>query len=666
MNKFRIIFIASIILLSNTLYAQLTPQEAIGQMIRGINIGNTMENNMQGPVQEYYFDDYKSAGFECIRIPVNWGNHTSNSAPYTINSTWMNTVEKVVDWGLERGLFLIINGHHEDWLKSDYSETNKARFDSIWSQVATRFKDKSDRLLFEIINEPFGMTKAQVDDVNFRIIPIIRKTNPTRIIIYSGREYCGVDFLIEAAIPNDDYLMGYFHSYDPWDFAGEGNGTFLPKDLSDTKSRFARVDQWTKTNNIPVMVSEFGARTICEYNSRMLYYAVNVEEAIRNNVAFQAWDDGGWWRIYERESHNWDNDVKDILTKNYPDSPTALKIQADGDSLITLTWQNRTTENDKIIIQRRINNGAFIDYAELPKDAVQFIDTDLTNGNKNYYRVISSFNSSTDFYSYPIMAVIYVVPTERTPFHGTPSIIPGTIEAEDYDIGGEGLTYHDTDPTNIPGDYRPLEAVDVQKRNGDGGYHIGYIENGEWVEYTVNVEKTAVYDIKIETASEEFGGVFYFQIGDNHSTSLLVPSTGSWETTATLNAKMSLTKGEHFLRISFNTTKPFNVDRFTFQEDPASSVNEDEIVPSEFQLNQNFPNPFNPNTVISFSIPSESKVKLKIYNVLGIEVAELLNENISPGSYNVDFNAKNLSSGIYYYELVADSFSETKKMTLIK
>ena len=153
-------------------YAQLTPKEAVSQMGRGINIGNTLEPPTEGawnngPLQEYYFDDYRDGGFSTVRIPVRWDQHTSTAAPFGISDSWMKRVEQVVDWGLERDLFVIINGHHEDWLKQDYGNPNlRARYDSIWVQIADRFKDKSDKLLFEIINEPYGMTDEEVDDLN--------------------------------------------------------------------------------------------------------------------------------------------------------------------------------------------------------------------------------------------------------------------------------------------------------------------------------------------------------------------------------------------------------------------------------------------------------------------------------------------------------------------
>ncbi|MGQ9644435.1 MAG: T9SS type A sorting domain-containing protein, partial [Ignavibacterium sp.] len=91
-----------------------------------------------------------------------------------------------------------------------------------------------------------------------------------------------------------------------------------------------------------------------------------------------------------------------------------------------------------------------------------------------------------------------------------------------------------------------------------------------------------------------------------------------------------------------------------------------EQLPQDFVLQQNYPNPFNPNTTISFSIPEEEFVTLKVFNSLGEEVAELINENKPAGTYEVEFTAASLPSGVYFYKLKAGSFVETKKMILIK
>jgi len=90
------------------------------------------------------------------------------------------------------------------------------------------------------------------------------------------------------------------------------------------------------------------------------------------------------------------------------------------------------------------------------------------------------------------------------------------------------------------------------------------------------------------------------------------------------------------------------------------------ILPSEFSIQQNYPNPFNPTTNIEFSIPENGLVSLKVFNVLGQEVAELLDKELATGSYNVSFDASELTSGIYYYTLTSGNFVQTKKMILLK
>jgi hypothetical protein len=89
-------------------------------------------------------------------------------------------------------------------------------------------------------------------------------------------------------------------------------------------------------------------------------------------------------------------------------------------------------------------------------------------------------------------------------------------------------------------------------------------------------------------------------------------------------------------------------------------------LPKCYYLSQNYPNPFNPVTKISYEIPKSGLVTLKVYDILGKEIATLVNEVKNPGSFVVDFNGSSLSSGIYFYRLESNGFVSTKKMMLIK
>ena len=90
------------------------------------------------------------------------------------------------------------------------------------------------------------------------------------------------------------------------------------------------------------------------------------------------------------------------------------------------------------------------------------------------------------------------------------------------------------------------------------------------------------------------------------------------------------------------------------------------IIPQKYSLEQNYPNPFNPETVIRFSIPEQNFTRLVVYDILGKEIAVLVNEVLSAGNYNINFEAAELPSGIYFYRLNTDKFSESRKMILLK
>ncbi len=88
--------------------------------------------------------------------------------------------------------------------------------------------------------------------------------------------------------------------------------------------------------------------------------------------------------------------------------------------------------------------------------------------------------------------------------------------------------------------------------------------------------------------------------------------------------------------------------------------------PNNFYLNQNYPNPFNPTTRIEFSLPERQKISLRVYNILGILVSELVNEIKEPGIYSVTFDASKLPSGTYFYTILAGKYLAVNKMSFIK
>jgi len=110
---------------------------------------------------------------------------------------------------------------------------------------------------------------------------------------------------------------------------------------------------------------------------------------------------------------------------------------------------------------------------------------------------------------------------------------------------------------------------------------------------------------------------------------------------------------------------PVHQRTVTVTTSTTSSINTEEV-PVSFKLEQNYPNPFNPVTKIGYSLPKISDVKITVYNVLGKEIVSFYNEQQAPGNHFVLFNANSLTTGVYYYKIQAGSFTEVKKMTLLK
>jgi MYXO-CTERM domain-containing protein len=140
----------------------------------------------------------------------------------------------------------------------------------------------------------------------------------------------------------------------------------------------------------------------------------------------------------------------------------------------------------------------------------------------------------------------------QTPHGGTPWPIPGTIQGEDYDDGGEGVAYHDYESQNRGGAYRTSEGVDVASLTG-GGHAVTYVREGEWLEYTVNVATSGTYAVTYRVSNETTGGRFHVEVdGVDGTGPIVVPNTGSWDVYGTVTHPLSLTSGAHVLRVVFD------------------------------------------------------------------------------------------------------------------
>ena len=403
-----------------------------------------------------------------------------------------------------------------------------------------------------------------------RTLSIIRKTNPTRLVIFQGHNWGGADELITAAIPDDDYLIGSFHSYDPYLFGLEGQGTWgSAADYNELDRKFKAVADWSEENNVPVFLGEFGAINKGDYNSRMRHYRAYLELSYQYGFAPLAWDDGGNFRIMEREQKDW-NEVKDILIYTNAKSPKPFAVVYQ-DSIIQISWSAYTSDHDSIIVQQKLGTQRHFSTVATFSPEVRTFNLEKPAVNRYYdFRIIAHYTDTTDLYSQPVRLFFpeWTRPV-RTPFNDTLHVIPGIIEAEDFDEGGEGFTYHDSDEINLAGKYRTDVGVDIYDRLGEG-FHVGNTMPGEWLEYSVNITTEGWYNVSAHIATYNGGGKFQIDVDTVSSAPVTVKASNSPLNTLPNSVKMYLYPGRQIMRFTILEGPSFNIDKIEFEQVDAS------------------------------------------------------------------------------------------------
>ncbi|MFZ4621537.1 MAG: glycosyl hydrolase [Bacteroidota bacterium] len=271
-------------------------------------------------------------------------------------------------------------------------------------------------------------------------------------------------------------------------------------------------------------------------------------------------------------------------------------------------------------------------------------------------------------------SVVITVLGNGTPYSGTAVMVPALIQAENYDKGGEGIAYHDNDTKNVGLAYRPNEGVDLEGAN-DGGFDVYWMTAGEWLEYTIQVPKDGLYDIIPNVATVPgFGNFRVFINNVDVSGKRAVTNTGGWQSWKPILIQfVPLKAGKQIMRIEVNTDTQsektnwlFSLNSIQIKESVVNGVGRLGSAPLRFALEQNFPNPFNPSTMINYQLEKYGHVTLTVYDAIGREVSMLVNEVKDAGSYAVLFEGKNLSSGIYFAKLQSGEKTLLRKMTLLK
>ena len=348
----------------------LTALEATRLMGNGINLGNTLEacdNNVgiktntplsyethwgQPKTTQAMIDGMKAAGFDTIRIPVAWMTNATHlyEGDYTIDADYMDRVEEVVRYARKAGMYVIINDHWDGgWYGMFGSESAETRalameaYKGMWQQIAERFRDYSDYLIFESANEELGgrfdensplycsdsvvtylnddERYALTNEINQTFVDVVRATggnNATRFLLIAGystdiNQTCDDRFQMPKDTV-DSKLMVSVHYYDPWSYCGASSAVSATKwgKVSDYEYLDQQLEKMTKFTEAGygVVIGEYGALPCSDglKDNTLAYHTAFLDACTKYNLTNCLWDCSG---LYKRVSQTFADD--DIL-----------------------------------------------------------------------------------------------------------------------------------------------------------------------------------------------------------------------------------------------------------------------------------------------------------------------------------------------------------------
>ncbi|MEM6313197.1 MAG: carbohydrate-binding protein, partial [Planctomycetota bacterium] len=254
-----------------------------------------------------------------------------------------------------------------------------------------------------------------------------------------------------------------------------------------------------------------------------------------------------------------------------PAAPTGLSAQLAATDEVDLNWTDASFNEDGFRVYRSVAGGPFTLLATLGVGATTYRDTGLAADTAYVYRV-DAFNAAGGSASNTASITTPPIGGGQTPFGGTPHAVPGTIEAEDFDEGGQNIAYNDVDTSNNGGAYRTT-GVDVQTaKDVGGGFNVGWTRAGEWLEYTVDVATAGTYTLETRWANPSDGGFAQLSVdGVDIGAQVQVPNTGGWQDYQTVTQTVTLGAGVQTLRWTFGTTGTFVGNFNWFRFTPAST-----------------------------------------------------------------------------------------------
>jgi len=379
-------------------------QTYVAAMQPGTNWGNTFdatpnETSWGAPeTTQPMIQGLAAKGYHSLRLTVTWKDHMGSAPDYTIDAAWMDKVQQVVDWALAANLYVMVNMHHDGWV-GDMGHDHDAvldRFQKVWLQIATRFKDYPNKLSFESKNEP-GFQDANgkdlttdqmdvlMDELNTAFFNVVRGTgggNATRPLmlppVYTSADQPELDS-VKATMTrlNDPNLMTTIHYYGYYPFSvNMGGGTkFDDKVRGWIDDAFDRVHTTFVAAGIPVIIGEWSLLSPdnVERGECLKYFEYVAQYARKKNLTTMLWDTGGF---YDRTTQDW-NPANLDLTKITLQAEVGRATTSESD----LLFLKPGAQNYDTIINLNLNGNTLVSVQDGATTLIPNTDY-LLSGNK--------------------------------------------------------------------------------------------------------------------------------------------------------------------------------------------------------------------------------------------------------------------------------------------
>jgi len=304
------------------------------QMQRCVNMGNALEAPNGAPWGRLYTqEDYARiarAGFDTVRIPVRWSDYTGPAPDYRIHPDFAELVDNNIRWAIAHDLKVVLNIHHFDEIMED-PDTQRARFAALWDQVSLRYSRLPDTVWFEVLNEPHKNLKgAQMRQLQALGLRIIRRDNPTRIVILGGEEWSGIGSLGTNLSTDDPNVVYTFHYYDPFNFThqqAQWLGENMPRgtrgwgsgaDKEELANAAAIAAAFREAVGRPVFLGEFGVHSPVDPAERVEWVGA-VKTAMEGaDIPWCLWSYGNTFALYD-DATGWDEAMLAALTSSDQD-----------------------------------------------------------------------------------------------------------------------------------------------------------------------------------------------------------------------------------------------------------------------------------------------------------------------------------------------------------